>query len=476
MSFQASGSAAGDAAPLAPGGAHPLEALLRPLWPAEVVEDAVGATFARGGEGRVVACAGESAPAWLRAGDWHVFASPSRYEPEAGDERIETFAVDSGGSVHARLDRKTGDVVVPFSLGEAYAAYVSEAWRAASRHLSLSPRQLNLFYRLKGLLPPALRLMARRLLIRAQGVPEFPAWPVDASVSRLLRFYVRCALRAARREEGEFLWFWPEGFRAAVVLTHDVEGEDGIRLALRLADLEEEHGFRSSFNFGAWYDVDPSVLRELADRGFEIGMHGLTHDRELFSSRQAFEQRLPGLERLASRLGAVGFRSPATHRVFEWLAELPVEYDCTIPNSDPYEPQPGGCCSVLPFFVGRVVELPYTLPQDHTLLTLLGHRSPTLWLEQAAVVEREHGLVQCVSHPDPGYLGDADKRAIYAEFLRGLADRGGLWRALPREVASWWRRRASADAADQALARGTARLDGESTEVVLEPPSAFAER
>jgi len=227
-----------------------------------------------------------------------------------------------------------------------------------------------------------------------------------------------------------------------------------------LADLEEEYGFRSSFNFGAWYEIDPGILRELNSRGFEVGMHGLTHDRALFASRESFEERLPALAALAERLGAAGFRSPATHRVFSWLAELPVEYDCTMPNSDPYEPIPGGCCTVWPFSIGPVVELPYTLPQDHTLLTLLGHRSPELWLDQAAAIEREYGLIQCVSHPDPGYLGDADKRAIYAAFLEGLAERDVLWRALPREAAAWWRRRASSDPTSSGLPLGTARFHG----------------
>jgi hypothetical protein len=129
-----------------------------------------------------------------------------------------------------------------------------------------------------------------------------------------------------------------------------------------------------------------------------------------------------------------------------------------VPNSDPYEPQPGGCCSVWPFFEGPLVELPYTLPQDHTLLTLLRHRTPDLWLEQAAVIERQHGLIQCVSHPDRGYMGDADKRAVYAEFLRGMASREGIWRALPKDAASWWRRRAFAGADVPEIARGRFRL------------------
>ena len=108
------------------------------------------------------------------------------------------------------------------------------------------------------------------------------------------------------------------------------------------------------------------------------------------------------------------------------------------------------------------------MPQDHTLLTLLDHRSPTLWLDQAAAIEREHGLIQCVSHPDPGYLGDPGKRAIYAEFLQGLAERTELWRALPREVSAWWRRRAEAGIGDAPPGRARLGADGFA---VLDPPA-----
>ena len=82
-----------------------------------------------------------------------------------------------------------------------------------------------------------------RLLISRQGLPEFPAWPIDNSVDRLLQFHARCSLIASGATEAEFLWFWPESHSAALILTHDVEGAEGIRLALSLADLEEELGF-----------------------------------------------------------------------------------------------------------------------------------------------------------------------------------------------------------------------------------------
>jgi len=444
---------------------HALELLLRPLWPAVIEESPPEA----GAGSRLLCLPGLGEPQWLRAGGWRIFVSVA--ESAAEGEPLASFAVEGGGSLDA-VATPAGDVVLPFSLGEAYRAYVTEQWRAGSSGRHLSERSLNAFYRVKALIPRRLQLAARRRLIRRQGIPDFPAWPLDTSVSHLLRFYAGCSLRAAQLDEGEFLWFWPDGFRAALVLTHDVESDDGIRLALELADLEEEHGFRSSFNFGAWYrELDPGVLRELSSRGFEIGMHGLTHDRQLFSSRETFEARLQPLADLAGRLGAVGFRSPSTHRVIDWLGELPIEYDCTIPNSDPYEPQPGGCCSVWPFFVGDVVELPWTLPQDHTLLTLLRHRTPDLWLAQAAAIEREHGLVQCLSHPDRGYLAEADKRAVYAELLSGLAERPGLWRALPRDVARWWRRRAGATEPGDDIRCGTARLGETVLDVTVDPPS-----
>jgi peptidoglycan/xylan/chitin deacetylase (PgdA/CDA1 family) len=434
---------------------HPLEELLRPAWRTPLAD---GSRPSAGQESGIVCRQGDGDPEWLQSGGWRLYVrSTDATDVDAGDV-IASFVRGDESETRAVFDETSGNVIVPFSLAEAYTTYVSESWHAGEPSRGLSSRKLAAFYRAKAFIPRRLQLAARRQMIRRQGVPDFPAWPSDRSVSLLARFYATCALRAAGDKEGSFAWFWPDGKHAAVVLTHDVEDVDGIRLALELADLEEARGFRSSFNFGAWYEIDPGILKELNERGFEVGMHGLTHDRALFSSREAFDERLPALAALAERLGAVGFRSPATHRVFDWLSELPVEYDCTIPNSDPYEPIPGGCCSVWPFSIGPVVELPYTLPQDHTLLTLLRHRSPELWLDQAAAIERDFGLIQCVSHPDPGYLGDADKRAIYADFLEGLAERDRLWRALPREAASWWRRRATSDPAGAGLGLGTARL------------------
>ena len=408
-------------------------------------------------------------PTLLRLGDWHVFATPFG-DPGKGRVVAEFTATD--GSEEPILVDEHGVLRPPFAPEEAYAGYVAEAWTTGASQRRVSSRQLAAFYRVKRFIPRRAQLGLRRGLIRWQGTPTFPRWPLDDGVGELLRLHAAARMSEAAARELAFAWFWPAPYEAALILSHDVEGEEGIGLAVELADLEESLGFRSSFNFGAWYDVDPGVLRELTSRGFEVGMHGIVHDRSLFSSRGAFEAQLPQLRALADRLGAVGFRSPATHRVFGWLGELPVEYDGTIPHSDPYEPQPGGCCSLWPFFVGDVVELPYTLPQDHTLLTLLGHKTATLWIDTADEIARHHGLIHCISHPDVGYLGDRDKRAIYADFLTAMSERPHVWHALPAEVASWWRTR-DAGADDERAGEGRLVVDAASPlDVQLVSPAA----
>jgi hypothetical protein len=45
------------------------------------------------------------------------------------------------------------------------------------------------------------------------------------------------------------------------------------------------------------------------------------------------------------------------------------------------------------------------------------------------------------THPD--YLIDQRAFAAYDRFLDRFADDETAWRALPREVSSWWRRRAA---------------------------------
>jgi peptidoglycan/xylan/chitin deacetylase (PgdA/CDA1 family) len=396
---------------------------------------------------------GDGPPQWLSVGDWRLIARPRTTAP-AGSQ-IERFALPNGEFVEAVLDDTDNHVWIPFDFDEAFRNYVSESWAEFEPRRALSPWQLSVYYLIKPLIPRRAQISGRRLLARRKRNLLFPHWPIEDGVLSLLCFYGFCLLTALDEESLRFRWFWPHRHHAALILTHDVESGEGLRRMLEIADLEEERGFRSSFNIVAsWYPIDYGIVRELRDRGFEIGVHGLRHDRSLFASRAGFLRQLPKVEEAVRQLGAQGFRSPSTYRVYEWLAELPVLYDASMPHSDPFEPQPGGCCTLWPYAIGDVVELPYTMSQDHTLFTLLEERSVDPWISQVEAIEQRHGLIQCVSHPDPGYLGDADKRALYVELLDALAERKGLWRPLPRDVALWWRRRGTADPSDPEISYG----------------------
>ena len=146
---------------------------------------------------------------------------------------------------------------------------------------------------------------------------------------------------------------WPKGKKFSFVITHDVEWDAGLAIAPKLVEIEKRHGFVSSWNLvPERYPIDWSIVDGLRKEGLEIGVHGLIHDGKLFQSHKVFQERLVKIHYYAKEWGAVGFRSPSTIRNIEWMPELKFEYDSSYFDTSPYEPQPGGCCSIWPFYIG----------------------------------------------------------------------------------------------------------------------------
>ena len=215
------------------------------------------------------------------------------------------------------------------------------------------------------------------------------------------------------------------------------------------------------------YSVDAEFLNRLVNGGFEVGIHGFKHDGKLFNLKKIFDERMKKIEKYVREWGAVGFRSPATHRNPDWMMNIPFEYDSSFPDTDPYEPQPGGCLSIFPFFMGNVVELPITLAQDHTLFQILGHKDISIWKQKIDWIEKMNGMALVIVHPDYiGSNGGGRKQGRYSikyyeELLRYVRKKDHYWHALPREVAEWWRRRDASEI----------RLDGNG-EPYIEGPAA----
>jgi hypothetical protein len=383
-----------------------------------------GASF---GGGRVFArCARETevrALADERGGTWHL------HQPIVGD----------GGATIARtLRRDDGSTIVPFDLDEVCDVLLEERY-VPPEPLALRAARQG-YYRLRGLLPYHLQMQLRGRYRSVQERTQFPAWPTELSL-HALEASLLALVEELLGEPLPWIGHWPRPYRWAFVLTHDVERAGGYGRVEALRVAERRLGLRS-----AWflvperdYQVDESTLAAIRADGGEVALHGLRHDgRDL--SRRHFPRRLGVMRAQAAAWNARGFRAPSTQRYRELITQLGVDYDSSWPDVATYEPQAGGCCSWLPFFIGDVVELPITLPQDHTLFRLLHDRSSREWEAKTDLLRRSGGMALLLTHPD--YL-DAELQGLYLRFAAAQAADETAWQALPHEVSSWWRDRAA---------------------------------
>jgi hypothetical protein len=345
------------------------------------------------------------------------------------------------GSVWMSSD---GSVFVPFDPGRMMHDLWSETYLRSDRSrvaMAAGSVARRCYYAVRPILPRHLQIQIRRGFRRVQGQAEFPRWPIEDSLDSLITWTLSMAARVAQRPV-PWIGPWPDGHSWAIVLTHDVETDAGVRAIELLRGEERRAGYRSSWNFvPERYQVADDVLDALRDEDCEIGVHGLRHDGKDLGSRRLMARRIPAMRRAADRWGSDGFRSPATQRRWEWMPELGFGYDTSYPDTDPYEPQPGGCCSILPFHNGEMIELPITLPQDHTLFTILGQGDGSIWLNKARHIKDRGGMMLILTHPD--YAADPVMTSAYAQLLSAYRDDHSAWHALPREVASWWRDRAA---------------------------------
>jgi hypothetical protein len=336
-----------------------------------------------------------------------------------------------------------GSLFLPFDIGEVMQAFWSESYQQvghASMALRGSAAAIRGYYLLRPALPRPLQLRLRRTFSRVQNRSPFPRWPAEDSLHTLYAWLFRRVAEMVSRPV-PFLGLWPDGHSWALVLTHDVETDVGCRSLEILRGPERELGYRSSWNFVPLrYQVAEETVRRLWQEGCEVGVHGLRHDGRDLGSRRLLAKRLPGMREYADRWQAVGFRSPGTQRRWDMMPRLGFDYDSSYSDTDPYEPQPGGCCSFLPFFNESMVELPITLPQDHTIFAILSSPDAELWISKAQFLRERQAMVLALTHPD--YANDPRVEKGYRALLESFTGDQAGWHALPREVATWWRQRA----------------------------------
>jgi hypothetical protein len=301
---------------------------------------------------------------------------------------------------------------------------------------------LKTYYLLRESLPVSVRRHLQRVYFSDWKIRPFPAWPVDFTVDNLHEEILRLSMKAAHVEKVPFIWYWPDGAPNCLILTHDVETTAGRDFSPQLMDLDESFGLKGSFQVipEKRYQVPDGFVQEIRNRGFEFNIHDLNHDGRLYQQREEFLRRATKINQYARRYDAHGFRAGSMYRMLDWYDAYEFSYDMSVTNVAHFEPKRGGCCTVFPFFIGKILELPLTTSQDYSIFHILNDYSIDLWKKQLKRVRQRNGLMTLLIHPD--YVISHRARSVYESLLgyvREMIDRERIWAALPGELDQWWR-------------------------------------
>jgi hypothetical protein len=338
-----------------------------------------------------------------------------------------------------------GTTYLPFDLTELVENLRCEQYAHDWRSGYVKSALARLYYFVRPALPFVARNYLKKLHLKGWENESFPHWPVDCSVDDLTAQVLQLSIRSSGARQVPFIWFWPEGASSCAIMTHDVETESGLEFCSNLMDIDDSFGIKASFQIvpEERYCASAQFLSSIRERGFEIVVHDLNHDGHLYEDREQFLRRAAKINAYREKHAIEGFRAAVLYRKQLWYDALEFSYDMSVPNVAHLDPQHGGCCTVMPFFIGNILELPVTTTQDYMLFHILNDYSTNLWKRQIDLIMAKHGLISFIVHPD--YVVKARERVIYEELLTHLADlreKKDLWITTPGEVNRWWRQRA----------------------------------
>ena len=225
---------------------------------------------------------------------------------------------------------------------------------------------------------------------------------------------------------------------------------------------------------------NPDKVRELAGQGVEFAIHGYEHwdysglpesDQELSLSNalDVFREndipvsgfRAPYLRTNESTIRALqrcGFEYDASAAI-HWAIDGQVESPAYSKSLVFYGARCWKDHPSLPTLEGDLVRIPYSLPDDESLIERLGIHSPDeiyeVWL---SILQQTHQLGELFVlglHPERlGYCSAALARLV--ETARGLDP--PVWFASLKRIADWWRNRARARGELTELGAGQLRV------------------
>src|SRR5262245_46381622 len=328
--------------------------------------------------------------------------------------RVESWAARRGVAARAKpLERREDDarlaVVLSHDVDDIRYASVAQGLRLLGR--ARSPWS----YALRGGISQVLRGFEHR------GAADDPYWRFD---------------QWAREEENR-------GYRSTYFVFPPRPA--------RPHELDPLFSLDDAIRFEGKMQPFASVLRELARRGFEIGLHASYQSHrsaERLASERAQIERAAGVPIAGVRQHFLRFAMPRT-----WQAQEAAgfAYDSTLGYNEALGFRAGIAAPFRPWDPERrtasgLLELPLTVMDGALFRTLLldSAQAARRVIEQLEIVEAVGGLAVLLWHPNgadeqhfPGWWSS------YREVLSWLSGRSA-WVATGSEIQAWWREREKA--------------------------------
>ena len=375
-------------------------------------------------------------PPWLHEAEALRIPVPAIYPCPQDGETLLSFVLE--GRKFPVLQKRGTTLFYGFSYAETLEYVRSEKYRDFKRSL------LSYLPYHHDWIPSSIRRSISNLLAHTKkklNKDGFPDFPTDESLHALIHV-VETVEQSGRGLHTSHFTRWPAGKDYCVVLTHDVETPQGLTFCMEIQRLEASYGLKSSWNVvGMHAEKNRRILDELYEQGCEIGLHGYDHTlRTPYLPIQTIQNKLFKCEMFLRQYSMKGFRSPfylRSQNLFTALQPFFL-YDSSVPDVDVFSPgvSRGGCCTIFPYEIGRMIELPVTIPYEIIL-----HRgwSPdklnAFWSRKIHWIKEAGGMILLNSHAEPQYLGNKQIRKAYEELLKTLSDDRQAWFALPCQVA-----------------------------------------
>jgi len=312
-------------------------------------------------------------------------------------------------------------IVIPYTVNEELRNVICQKIRVDISGFDMTLKQKAYYRFLRFLIPPQIRKIIQNNIGRKVNYKK------NFIHDEIVKIII---------DNTQYNGFSFNNNNSAVILTHDVETQKGFNYIPALIDLENKYNLKSCFNIVPYkYRIDKRIIRIIEENNFEIGIHGFNHDGKLYMSEKIFNERAKYINEALHKYNAVGFRSPMVHRNLNWLQKLDITYDSSCFDYDPFQPFPGGTGMIWPFIAGKIVELPYTIPQDHTLFYVLKVDNIDIWKNKIDWITKNNGMVLVLTHPD--YLLEKKNIKYYETLLEYICSLKNTWFCLPKEMSTW---------------------------------------